>query len=493
MKLLLQLIGFVFISFSSMAQEFDTELYFENGAIKTTKQQLDKKQTEQIHYFPDGAIRSKGIIKNDIYTSFEAFDEDGTVLATIQMTNTLDEELYSIKKFHTNGKPLQHLTYIKDTNLVHTYLPTGVWTSYNSNGQLIEEVTYNPKLKQVDCFSTGTSYYNTGQKKVTLSFNYKTRRLTFEQFYPNGKTYLKAIFDYYILLGNYDDYVEKSKLLNLLRSPSLINNYFYKKENAITFFKYSYPNGQTAFFKKEDLEKRYTLDGTILNSKDGYYSPNLEGFTKCTSTSKQKACQAFYAETSQDRLNYIPKQGRYIVMADQLTKFTRVYDFSETQNGTITHYGFNKTPLQVMTYQSGQLHGLYKDIHEISGEVTLEGQYANGNKDGEFKTYSTFGELEFKENYTDGLKDGLYQYNGTVGDYWTTTFTSDIKNGEATLRSTFTDEILLLGACKNDLKDGRWKKYSLDFERYYPNSVLDYGIDFDFFENGKLINELSYY
>ena len=493
MRLLLKIIPLLFLSFSINAQEFKIKNYFENGNIKTTEQKIENNKTEQIHYFPDGSIRSKGIIKNDVYTLYQGFDEDGTILASIKMSKNQDIELYTINKFYTNGKPLQNLTYVKDNYLINTYLPTGIWTSFSDKGQVIEEVTYNPKLTQVDCFKSGKSYYSDGVKKVMLSFNSETNRFTFEHFYPSGKTYFKAIFDYNIFLGKYEEIVEKSKLLNLLRSPSLINNYFYKKNNAINSYNYNYPNGNVALSKKNKQTKIYRLNGTIFTSEDEKFSPKLTGFTKCTSITIQKDCQAFYAENSQERLDYIPNSGRYIITADNLTKFTRVYDFSEKQNGKITYYGLNEIPLKMMTYKSGKLNGLYTSRHNISGEITSQGLYLDGKKEGLFKEYSELGILEFIQNFTNALKNGLYQDNGTIGDYWTNSFNSDIKEGEAKLNTTFTNETLMKGVYKNDLKDGKWKIYNFDFERYYPNSVLDYGIEFEFFKNNTLISKIVYY
>ena len=130
MRLLLKIIPLLFLSFSINAQEFKIKNYFENGNIKTTEQKIENNKTEQIHYFPDGSIRSKGIIKNDVYTLYQGFDEDGTILASIKMSKNQDIELYTIIKFYTNGKPLQNLTYVKDNYLINTYLPTGIWTSY---------------------------------------------------------------------------------------------------------------------------------------------------------------------------------------------------------------------------------------------------------------------------------------------------------------------------------------------------------------------------
>ena len=119
-----------------------------------------------------------------------------------------------------------------------------------------------------------------------------------------------------------------------------------------------------------------------------------------------------------------------------------------------------------MTYKSGKLNGLYTSRHNISGEITSQGLYLDGKKEGLFKEYSELGILEFIQNFTNGLKNGLYQDNGTIGDYWTNSFNTDIKEGEAKLNTTFTNETLMKGVYKNDLKDGKWKIYNFDCERF---------------------------
>ena len=469
---------------------------FEDGSLKTTHKVIDDSSIEEVHYFPSGDIRSKGIMSGDVYSQFEAFDEDGTLLVTISSNDTNNVETYKITKYHTNKKVLQTLFYIKDVTRIHTYVPSGTWKSYTSDGQLVDKVIYDPETYSTGHFKSGTSYYNDGRKKAEFTYYKDSDEFMLEQFYPSGTTYFKTTFSADVLSSRYkhQEGIERTDLLSLLREPASINSYIYKRNNNIDSYEYNYPDGKTAVFKKNDVLKIYRKDRTLVSDTDYFYTPNIEGYTMCSSDSNATACKVFFNGTKEDRLNYIPETGKYIIKGDDVVQYTRVYDFSKNKTGTITYYGFNEVKVKELNYKGGKLHGEFTKRHSYSGNISETGHYTDGEIDGVLTTYSETGiPTKFTDNYSNRFMDGSYRSLGTVNTYWTEIYKNEVKSGAAVLKDLTTDEILMKGIYKDGKKDGIWKKYDLDFEVYYPPSVLDYGVNFENYEKNTLISEIRYY
>lgn len=67
------------------------------------------------------------------------------------------------------------------------------------------------------------------------------------------------------------------------------------------------------------------------------------------------------------------------------------------------------------TYRGGFLHGVYREYSFESDSLAVEGNYVDGEKEGEWRSYHTSGELWKEEFYEYGLREGAYFRYDTLG------------------------------------------------------------------------------
>jgi antitoxin component YwqK of YwqJK toxin-antitoxin module len=102
--------------------------------------------------------------------------------------------------------------------------------------------------------------------------------------------------------------------------------------------------------------------------------------------------------------------------------------------------------------------GVYQKRYE-AGQLAIEGNYIDGEMNGDWKTYYSNGILESKGNYIKGIKEGLWQ------EYY--------ESGQLERKVNYN---------KGDI-DGLW-------EQYHPNSQLWAK---GFYKDGRIIGEWKYY
>ena len=103
---------------------------------------------------------------------------------------------------------------------------------------------------------------------------------------------------------------------------------------------------------------------------------------------------------------------------------------------------FEHTKSELITFKDNNKNGLYEKYEK--SKIIETGNYSNNQKNGEWKTYDSYGKLTKLETYIENKKNGKYQ---------------EFQN----------DKLVTEGQYKENLKDGEWKS----FDYYGKLSVLE--------------------
>ena len=128
---------------------------------------------------------------------------------------------------------------------------------------------------------------------------------------------------------------------------------------------------------------------------------------------------------------------------------------------------FEHTKSELITFKDNNKNGLYEKYEK--SKIIETGNYSNNQKNGEWKTYDSYGKLTKLETYIENKKNGKYQ---------------EFQN----------DKLVTEGQYKENLKDGEWKTYDsygklTKLETYIENKKNG---KYQEFQNDKLVTEGQY-
>lgn len=202
------------------------------------------------------------------------------------------------------------------------------------------------------------------------------------------------------------------------------------------------------------------------------------------------------------------KKGNFLT--EEFDKDKNLYKIGNLKDGLKegkwTFYyleGDRKLLQKEIEYKNGVENGKFSEFY-LYGGLKKEGQYINGNKEGEWKTYDKDGDIILKESYKNGQLHGEFerrikshsirifgQYiNGKREGKWCKTdnwstiklnYKDGVKDGEYK-EFDYNEKLCLEGTYSNGKKDGLWKNYETSEFLLYKNDMLIDKNSKDFFQ-----------
>lgn len=375
---------------------------------------------------------------------WEWYHRDGTLkeFAYYQKGNLEGEN----KVYHDNGQLYIHANY--KNNLLE-----GQYLQYNRFGALIQDKFF----KKGNLDGTYKSYFIVGEEALEFLLEYKNDSIEGKgvEYYSNGKVYQEGFYK------NGKVTLEKKYFINGVVSEEI--NYTNNVANGI--YKSYHSNkqiaeiGQSLNGEYDGVWKTYYRNGT-LQSEFSYKKGKVDGSYK------------FYDE---DGILY--------------------YEFTYRKGEIIAYVFYDKSGALLKEGRKKGGEFLYEGLNP-SGSIQSKGLYdISGGKKGPWSFYSDFGVLIEQGNFIEGEADGEY-----------TTFFNDgtkkiISNYEKGSQEGYYVEyhkngkIKKQGWVKNNQQYGEWKDYYIDGtieSIYFFHKGQSHGIQKGYSVEGKLVAENLY-
>ncbi len=405
--------------------------------------------------------------------------------------------------------------------------PTGNWEYYyRHNGIISSKGKYNDNGEKEGKWQW---FYTNGAKKEITNFTNGKREGAAELWYENGAPKAKYNFHNDLLDGDCWDY-------NISGILTARTNYSEGKLTGTAI--YFYDDGKqhyTANFtdgKLDGLLKEYYTTGAIRSVKTLQNDLKNGAFALYWSNGKLQDTGAYKddKQAGEWKIYYkdgsLQKAGSFNEKGDPAGRW--IFYFRNGKKDEVQNYGKDGTldgidsvfdedgiVFELHTYKDGILQSytfLDKGGNIVSsgkldgkiismkgcnpqGQVTSEGIYVNGKRDGVWKFYNYYGGLETMENYNKDELDGMsvhYYFDGKVKD--SVNYSEDSKSGYF-VSYYHTGAMDTQGWYVDGNKQGEWDYYDakgrLIKRDFFVNGALHGHSDFLEF-NGKLSEQHFY-
>lgn len=324
------------------------------------------------------------------------------------------------KKYHLNGSIKEIADYGTSGN------KTGIVKTFNSEGKLIQELTY--KGEDIVAYN-----FRDNNETILTEGEIEKKELNITGKFPNGNmqvegTYTKSertgkwkFYDANGVLSSVENYNQEGqldgKLTNYFGDGNIETVTRYKEGERDGYYEDYYFDGslfeQGNFCEGErcGLWVRYFKNGQI--SKETYY---LDG--------SPVGFQTYYDEKGRVYEQYSYEDGYYkeFIRFDTLGKeINHIYFNKEEQKSSIPNVIGGK--YMESTYKGSMLNGPVK-WYASGADLKTEGHFINDQRDGLFKFYDLNGKLKREINYSYGDRHGIekgYFANGKLeyeGNYY---------------------------------------------------------------------------
>lgn len=286
--------------------------------------------------------------------------------------------------------------------------------------------------------------------------------------------------------------------------------------------------------KLENGKLKFNIDYDKEEVKSSFYDLNENLVYSRTYPYKQKNMEQEknFPETISKASKQINSSKKGNFLTEEFDKDKNLYKIGNLKNGLKdgkwTFYyldGDRKLLQKEIEYKDGVKNGKFSEFY-LYGRLKKEGQYINGNKDGEWKTYDKDGNIILKESYKNGQLHGEFerkinnhslrisgQYiNGKrEGEWckandWSTiklNYKDGVKDGKYSIsklvdmcpEENYYPVKSFNGEFKNGRREGKWIFYYLDGklkeEREYKNGSKN-GLCKKYSKEGKIDKITSY-
>jgi len=375
------------------------------------------------------------------------------------------------------------------------------WRFYYKTGDIEKEITYkngfevvyktfylnnNPKLEfnliNNQIVGEGKSYFSNGNVRISKEYIDGKISGIEKNFYRNGSAKYSVKNNEDILLGDFTEYYDNGKL----------------------YYKSTFVNN-----KQEGPSKQYyNNDKSTLQSEGVYLKNKPVGEWKFYHKSGKLSSTGKYNNDGE-------KEELWLTYFDNGNLKSEENYSDNKYNGTQKYYDYDKILWEEYVYKKGKLleyRAYKKDATKIcdnkvngknfkliqyypNGIIRREGSVSDGDLDGIWKTFSTYGVLTDDVNYKEGKNEGKYIEYFANGKTHTQ---RDFKNNQENGFSKYyfiNGNLQKEGEVINDNKQGYWKHYRIDgsLEKiyYYTNNEVD-GWNVYYDVSGKLNNEELY-
>ena len=355
--------------------------YYTKGRVNSiTHYKKGKKDGEYIEYAKNGKVTVQGNYKNGKRTGeWKYWHENGQAKMTYNYNDNGELDC-SVKEYNKYGVIYIECTYKNGKK-------DGVFKEYDDDGILYYTFDYNKgKLNKYTFFDK--------KGNVIAEDSRKRDKIQFKFMYPNGNKRAEGIYDIDdAKIGEWKYYFPNGQLKSVEESK----NGDLDGKNI-----YYYENGQ------KSLEEEYSK-GEEDGYSTSYYgngNKSAEGWYK----KGQKVGDWYYYNENGDLSNteyYLDGEQSGFQAAYQIDgKLNYEYFRKDDYIHFYVFYDTLGNVLDTCHIPCGTGH--LKSLH-FNGKTEGEGEYKNGNLDGNFKYYYPNGKLEIDQNYYKGKKDGKYQ------------------------------------------------------------------------------------
>ena len=272
--------------------------------------------------------------------------------------------------------------------------------------------------------------------------NQESLTLTDERYFLNGNLFSGSV---YVLFENQQLKNEFDVSNGLKNGQSIL---YIKKENydknkyIDTFLVKKYQNQideilskQLNNLKKDSIELKTTFDD-LFNNKIG----GLDNFYDLEEKNNKGKLKG---EKKENYDNYFVFKNKIEENKKELLSIrSELSSVNLKLNQEKGKSVFEHTKSDLITFKDNNKNGLYEKYEK--SKIIETGNYSNNQKNGEWKTYDSYGKLTKLETYIENKKNGKYQ---------------EFQN----------DKLVTEGQYKENLKDGEWKT----FDYYGKLSVLE--------------------
>lgn len=418
----------------------------------------------------------------------------GNKISAAGVKNAQNQNIGYWNYYYSNGIKKSEGEFVKDKR-------QGKWRFYSKTGEIQEETTYDNGLEKIykTFYLNGNpkldilvangkiagelkSYYSNGNLRFTKEYVDGKINGTEKQFYRNGsaKYSIKNVED--LLNGQYNEYFDNGKLSY---SVNVVNT---KQEGPSKTF--------------------YNNDNNTIEREGSYIKGKTVGEWKTYFKNGKVASVGKYNNDGE-------KDGTWLTYFDTGVLKEEENYTDNKYNGLQKYYDYDKTLWEEYVYNKGKLQeyrAFKKDGTKIcdnkvngknfkltqyhpNGTMRKEGAISDGDADGTWKYYSTFGVLTHSLNFKEGKYEGKYIVFYTNGKpKLERTYVKDEETGITTnyfVNGTVNQQ----GEAIKNERNGYWKEYkidgSLDRLLYYINGDVDgWNVYYDL--NGKVNNENLY-
>ena len=421
--------------------------WFSNNSIVAAGIQNAQDENEGYwnFYYKNGIKKSEGeFIKGKRNGAWKYYSETGGIKEE-GVYDAGNEKLY--KSYYDNNNLSMEVT-------VANNKINGTKKSYFSNGNIASSTEY----KDGEINGTESYYYRNGSPRYTLKNVNNSLSGDLVEYFDNGKVYQKVTF-----ANSNREGASKTFWNNAGNTVETEGNYV--KNKPVGEWKTYYRSGKP--LKQMSYNNDGQLDGVLkefhengkLETEEVYANGKLNGISK---------------EYSDDGIlwqEFLYKKGKLLEYRAYKKDGTKICDNKiNGKNFQLTLYHPNGAKRREGKVSDGELEGVWKDFTSF-GVLSRETNYKEGKSDGKYVEYHTNGKVRRERTYKDGTENGYYK--------------SYYMNGMME-----TEGMIIDGS-----NEGYWKNYhkdgSLENYTYYVNDNID-GWNEYYDVNGKLASENLY-
>ncbi|PBQ31944.1 hypothetical protein CNR22_09235 [Sphingobacteriaceae bacterium] len=421
--------------------------WFQQNLIVAAGVQNAEKNNEGywVYYYKNGIKKAEGEFVNGKKNKvWKYYTQTGATKEETEFSNGA-EKLY--KSFYENSNPSVEVA-IADNKI------TGVKKAYFSNGNIASSTEY----KNGEISGTETHYYRNGSLRYSIKNEKKVINGDLVEYFDNGRIYQKVSFVN-------DNREGASKTFFNNANNTVASEGVYKKNKAIGEWKTYYRGG--SIYKQMTYNEDGFYDGTVkefhengkIKTEEVYSAGKLNGLTK------------EFTDDGSLWQEFAYKKGKLLEYRAFKKDGTKICDNKiNGKNFQLVLYHPNGNKRREGKVSDGELDGIWKDYSSF-GVLTREANYKEGRFDGKYLEYHTNGKVRKERLYKEGTEDGYYKsfyLDGTLE----------------------TEGMIVEGESQ-----GYWKNYykngSLESNTYYLNDDM-FGWNEYFDVNAKLSSENLY-
>lgn len=403
--------------------------WFQNNSIVAAGIQNAQGQNEGYwnYYYKNGIKKAEGEFiagkKNKVW---KYYTSTGSIKEETEFNNG-EEKLY--KSFYENSNPSVEVA-IADNKI------TGLKKTYFSNGNMASSTEY----KNGEINGTQTYYYRNGSLRYTIKNVNNLLSGDLVEYFDNGKVYQKVSF-----INNNREGASKTFYNNAGNTVETEGNY--KKGKSVGDWKTYYRSGKIykQFTYNDDGEmegplKEFHENGKV-ETEEIYSNGKLNGITK------------EYTDDGVLWQELLYKKGKLLEYRAFKKDGTKICDNKiNGKNYQVVLYHPNGNKRREGKVSDGELEGVWKDYSSF-GVLLRETNYKEGKYDGKYFEYHSNGKIKRDRTYKEGTENGYYKsffINGTLE----------------------TEGMIVEG-----VNEGYWKNYhndgSLESNTYYVSDNVD--------------------